>query len=611
MASESTTPSTAADNPNGGPSGGPNGNPNGESKKRKMEDKESSFGPKPKKQARIKPTQQVLLIRRTLQGCCARNNLPRAMQVYQQANEEGTLVEAQSLYNLLNLCDGLGDRPVHIGTPKTSKSGESDDDEATTTAEPKKELDTKTRHSFAFLIKKDMDDRQLPLNETAYTALIRMLAKAQRVDEADQLLRQAESTQQCKMRLRLYSSLLATYCELGQLEKAIDLWVRLESHKLIMTERDYTVLMQCATKAGNAPLLERFLSELSEDVLIPSKETIQALVEWFQSDPASPTTTITPSSCDESATTTVMVNKPPPCTVPIMGPVVASTPWTIDFGCTVKDGVLQTGCLQGQTLQPVPLSQRAWQEMIDYNETIVLQGMVNGHESGFQGGGKGPKRKVDPIARLGHWNKFKEFLDDNYKDGLDVVIDGANIGYYKQNFSNAPKHVDYRQIDGVIRHFVKQGKKVLLVLHARHFSHKLMPAWAKPVVEGWSKILYKANPGMNDDWFWLHAALWGNAAVLTNDEMRDHHFQMLAPRSFLRWKERHQIHFNFELIEGTRALELSHPAKYSRRIQRIEDGLVIPLAKQGDENRFLDGAHVADDDEPDEETYLCIRPSKA
>jgi hypothetical protein len=51
------------------------------------------------------------------------------------------------------------------------------------------------------------------------------------------------------------------------------------------------------------------------------------------------------------------------------------------------------------------------------------------------------------------------------------------------------------------------------------------------------------------------------------------------------------------------------PVAYSRRIQRVEDGLVVPLAKRGDENRFLDGVHVASDDEPAEETYLCIRPA--
>jgi len=32
---------------------------------------------------------------------------------------------------------------------------------------------------------------------------------------------------------------------------------------------------------------------------------------------------------------------------------------------------------------------------------------------------------------------------------------------------------------------------------------------------------------------------------VSNDEMRDHIFQLLAPRYFLRWKQRHQVGLPF------------------------------------------------------------------
>ena len=52
---------------------------------------------------------------------------------------------------------------------------------------------------------------------------------------------------------------------------------------------------------------------------------------------------------------------------------------------------------------------------------------------------------------------------------------------------------------------------------------------------------------------------------------------------------------------------LSYPDIYSRRIQRLgEDCFVVPLPKRGDENRFLDGTHEADESTPIEETYVCI-----
>ena len=56
--------------------------------------------------------------------------------------------------------------------------------------------------------------------------------------------------------------------------------------------------------------------------------------------------------------------------------------------------------------------------------------------------------------------------------------------------------------------------------------------------------LYTTPAGSNDDWYWLYAAV--NAGpegrLVTNDELRDHVFQMLpAPRLFYKWKERHQV----------------------------------------------------------------------
>jgi hypothetical protein len=156
--------------------------------------------------------------------------------------------------------------------------------------------------------------------------------------------------------------------------------------------------------------------------------------------------------------------------------------------------------------------------------------------------------------------------------------------------------------------------EVLLIIHSRHFAPNLLPREYLPLERSWrdSGVLYCTPPGMNDDWFWMHAALYCGPGTLlvTNDEMRDHHFQMLSPRSFLRWKDRHQIHFSFGNWDRNHSREvlLVSPDVYSRRIQRVEDGLVFPRPKRGDEHRFLDGAHVADDDEPVEETYDCIRP---
>jgi pentatricopeptide repeat protein len=575
-----------------------------DSKKRQAEglDREDvlSDRPIPRKPSKSKPSKEVIALRRSIQICCRDNDLAQAMDIYLNATKEQILLEPQSLYSLINLCDGLGDRPLHIGTPKLPKDNDvSNKLLIRTETKPRIEIDTASRYELAFQIKKYMEDRKLPLNENAYTALIRMLSKSNRLEEADQLLREAEHTQQCKPK---------AYCDGGCLDRAIDVWVRLDQYKLSLTEKEYISLMRCALKAGSIKLMERVLSELAEDILVPSKLAINTLVAWFQS----PHSMMTHPNEEINGDT---IHFPPTC-APTMGPVVTqnngkSMPWKIDFGCSIKDGILQTACLAGVALKPVPLSSDAWQSMLKYNQSIVLQGGVDGHESQYQGGGKGLKvRKINVTAREVYWNQFQAFLDQTYPQGLDIVIDGANVGYYKQNFPNAPRHIDYRQVDQVIQHFLDLGKTVLVILHSRHFAPNLMPEWAVPIVKKWDDNIYQANPGMNDDWFWLHAALWGKRTlVVTNDEMRDHHFQMLETRSFVRWKERHQIHFAFPVtLEGIRTLELIFPKKYSRRVQSVGGGLVIPLTKRGDENRFLDGTHIAMDDEPDEETYLCICP---
>jgi Protein-only RNase P len=281
---------------------------------------------------------------------------------------------------------------------------------------------------------------------------------------------------------------------------------------------------------------------------------------------------------------------------------------------------------------------------------LVLGGRVSGDQSEFQGGRKGPKKNLDGAAlqqRRREWDDFNRYLV-RPDSKLDAIVDGANVGYYETNYAGAPKHVDYQQIDWIVQHFVDKKEKgmlrgrhvqinvslircltrrtnplfcaVLVFLNARHVSRPLMPPSAEPLVASWRAMdaLYTTPRGMNDDWFWLHAALVKRSFVVTNDEMRDHHFQMLAQRGFLRWKDSRQVHFRFGAWiadDGSgqrhRSVELAYPDPYSRRMQRVDDGLVIPMPKRGDENRFLDGVHEADESAPIDEMYVCIRPNSS
>ena len=621
---------------------------------------------KPEKPTRNKKTDpEVLEVRRLVQNCCRTDDLHTAITAYDAAVAKGIRVEAQTFYNLLNLCDGLSDRRVHIGTPKT-KRGENVDDQSKSAASPPppappaKEVSTEDRRNHAFRIKKHMEDLSLPLNEPAYTALIRILSKANDTKGAEELLGQAENCQQCKPKLRLYSPLILTYCANGDMANAVKMWSRMynintvegktvdrgsaASDDIIQpSEKEYCALLQCAVKTRCHVAFERVLSEIAEDILVPSADTTNAIVSWFESSGAVASSDGDNEGRDVAMKDIELLMPPRDVDLPSMGPVTCPTgaKWEISRSCTVDatTGTLSTGCLEGKQLKKVELSDNQWSEMMKMNESIVLEGTVEGHTSKFQGGRKGPKRQLKMQnaieKRKRTWESFKKYLANrvgpccvdaeaadntgNPRKTFDVIIDGANIGYYKQNYANSPKHVDYEQIDWTVSHFLDQGKSVLLVLHERHFHPKMMPKWAEPIAKSWSDkgLLYKTPGGSNDDWFWLHAALWcgRNTLVLTNDEMRDHHFQMLAHRVFLRWKERARVHFTFgeySLDEAKgdkrRPLLPVYPDIYSRRIQRLDtDSLAVPLAKRGDSNRFLDGSHDADDSAPTEETYLCIR----
>jgi hypothetical protein len=92
--------------------------------------------------------------------------------------------------------------------------------------------------------------------------------------------------------------------------------------------------------------------------------------------------------------------------------------------------------------------------------------------------------------------------------------------------------------------------RTLVVLHVRR---KGEPSARQRDNAAWLEALARARrfwwapPGSNDDWYWLYASVRarGRGLLVTNDEMRDHVFQLLRPKHFLKWKERHVVRYDF------------------------------------------------------------------
>ena len=199
-------------------------------------DKPQKHKPKRQKTKHISP--QVLETRRTIQSCCRDNNFSLAISTFHNALTQLIRMEPTVLYQLLNLCEGsISNKSgkVHVGTPRnvnTSKKkkeeeGEKSNNDDTTTTTTAKDATTSTttqpsmnnnnislsqRLHHASQIHSILTSLRIPLNEVVYTALIRLYVRTNNYDKAEELLDQAEGTQQCKVKLRMYSSLLRGYC---------------------------------------------------------------------------------------------------------------------------------------------------------------------------------------------------------------------------------------------------------------------------------------------------------------------------------------------------------------------------------------------------------------
>ncbi|RMX62630.1 hypothetical protein DD238_007832 [Peronospora effusa] len=139
---------------------------------------------------------------------------------------------------------------------------------------------------------------------------------------------------------------------------------------------------------------------------------------------------------------------------------------------------------------------------------------------------------------------------------------------------------NYGQIKHMVQHYETKGKKVLIVLHERRTSDKQVPIEYRAHIAEWRAChkMFNCQPGNNDDWYWLYAAvkLGGRTLMVSNDEMRDHHFQMIHNRAFGRWKERHQVHYQ---VHGHR-VTVNEPLPYSERPQHIGDVWHFPSRKK-------------------------------
>jgi len=333
-----------------------------------------------------------------------------------------------------------------------------------------------------------------------------------------------------------------------------------QTYQLVPSEREYLIALEFAAKSSDN--MERFYSilhNMMEDVMIPETNTSWNIIQRsFKSSPLNVTTSISPvdsngvihvnseilQSIDLDADTRKqLLNQLESFAV------LADPNRKVKVNNKIKEARKQNQIIinseSSKSIASVEISSTS-------SEAMGVESNRNNNNN------DNSKRPVGDEQWRGHaWNSFKLWLEkaqqtseDEHRP-FDIVVDGANVGYYKQNYAGAPTHVDYQQIQQMLFYLTTvRHLKPLLVLHCRHVDENNMPSGIegekiKQLVSSWrhSGLLYATPRGLNDDWFWLFAAVKYGCKVVTNDEMRDHHFQLLSPRWFSRWKERHQVHF--------------------------------------------------------------------
>lgn len=210
-----------------------------------------------------------------------------------------------------------------------------------------------------------------------------------------------------------------------------------------------------------------------------------------------------------------------------------------------------------------------------------------------------PDTQLSEETKQERWKEFDAFTAAVAEMDFDTVIDGANVGYYGLSSwypeakdallrergvdpatvtaaerRNVPFPVDvspkFSLIEDMRAAAERHGKKAIIVLHNRHLTKPT--ADNLPFAEKWRAMgALLPSPGfLNDDYCWLYAVLTRqDSCIISNDQMRDHHFSMLQPRFFVRWRQRHRITYKamYNRASRTATLRIHLPRAYSVWVQ--------------------------------------------
>ncbi|KMZ60160.1 putative Multidrug resistance pump [Zostera marina] len=476
-----------------------------------------------------------------LDMCSKKGDVMGAISLYDSALKTDLKLDQYHYNVLLYLCSSASTGVIlrgKSGSKNSSTDGKHNNDIHVSETTKKYAL----KRGFEIYERICSDD--IPLSEAALTSISRMAMSMGNGDMAFQIVKKIKSLG-LTLRLRSYDPALFTFCNNGDLDKAFEVENHMLDSNVDPEEPELRALLKLSIKARRSEKVYYLLQKLRTTVRQVSPSTAELIEMWFKSLDAS---RVGKRKLDSKLVVRAMENG---------GGGWHGLGWLGKGKWSVARTQIDSNGLChecGEKLVAIDIDPIKTENFSRSVASIAA------------------KREKDSS----NFEDFQKWLE--YFGPFEAVIDAANIGLFSQRSFSVTK---VNAVVNGIRQKLPSKKWPLIIVHNRRIygDKKINEPMNIKVLEKWKNAdaLYATPTGSNDDWYWLYAAVKCKALIVTNDEMRDHIFQTLGNDFFPKWKERHQVHFNFD-VGGP---EFQMPPACSVVIQETQRGhWHIPISSE-------------------------------
>ncbi|CAL9101085.1 unnamed protein product [Musa textilis] len=393
---------------------------------------------------------------------------------------------------------------------------------------------------------------KVPMSEAALTSVARVAMSMGNGDMAFEIVKQMKP-RGVTPKLRSYGPALLTFCNDGDVDKAFEVEAHMSQNGVHPEEPELEALMRASVAARRGEKVYYLLHKLRTNVRLVSPSTAAVVEAWFRSSAAS---RLGKRKWDVQAVAEGIENG---------GGGwhgqgwLGKGKWNVSHTGVSAEGVCMACGDKLVTIDLDPI------ETENFAKSVASLANKRERNSNF------PQKWLD------------------YYGPFEAVVDAANVGLFSQRRFSINK---VNAVVNAMRQKLPMKKWPLIIVHNKRLTgRKMNELLNMKLLEKWkyADAIYGTPTGSNDDWYWLYAAIKCKCLIVTNDEMRDHIFQVLGNDFFPRWKERHQVHFSFH--EGS--FEFDMPPPCSIVIQENERGhWHIPISTVQEQER--------------ERTWLCV-----